>query len=198
VKRLFDAYAPRFDSELESLGYRAPQLLRQALAPHVAGKQLEILDLGCGTGLCGALFKGSARSLSGVDLSAQMLAKARARAIYDELFEADLLTVLRAAPARYELILAADVFTYLGELEDVFRAARQALRMDGLFAFTVEAHDGMGHTLRQSGRFAHSAEYLRRLARACALREVSVNEATLRSENGAPITGYVCVFAASD
>src|SRR5262249_16278963 len=84
AEHLVDAYAPTFDADLKTLGYRAPQLLREAVLAASGQGPLDILDLGCGTGLCGPLFKDMARTLTGVDLSARMLAKARARGVYDE------------------------------------------------------------------------------------------------------------------
>src|SRR3954464_8618690 len=60
VRRLFDQHAPEFDKALvERLDYRGPQLLLEAVQGHV-GQPLKlgsVLDLGCGTGLSGAVFR---------------------------------------------------------------------------------------------------------------------------------------------
>ena len=79
VKSLFDRFADSFEESLIHLEYRAPELVAGAMAQafgQPAG-DLEILDAGCGTGLCGPLLKPHARRLEGVDLSAGMLKRAR-------------------------------------------------------------------------------------------------------------------------
>ena len=149
VTKVFDTYAPRFDRHLlGNLDYQAPQLLRQAVATAIDGgrKKLEVLDLGCGTGLCGALFRDIAKHLTGVDLSAGMIQKARERGIYDELIVGDLSTPLRESNARYDLIIAADVFIYVGDLSQVFATCQIALQPGGLFAFSTECEGAWNRT----------------------------------------------------
>src|SRR5207302_1633468 len=104
-------------------------------------RDLDVLDLGCGTGLAGELFRPLSRRLDGVDLSPRMLAQAATRGVYDRLAAGDLLTHLGGTGDRYHLVLAADVFVYLGDLAPVFAAARLVLRAGGWLAFTVEASD---------------------------------------------------------
>src|ERR1700704_3569421 len=88
VRRLFDQHAPRFDqSLLQPLGSRGPQLLLEAITAvtRSAGRQprfAAMLDLGCGTGLAGAAFRGQVDRLTGVDLSAAMIDEARRKALY--------------------------------------------------------------------------------------------------------------------
>ena len=79
VEQTFDSFAGSFDSKLAKLPYRAPALVAGMLADSgvEASKSLDVLDAGCGTGLCGPLVAPYARRLVGVDLSAGMLAQAR-------------------------------------------------------------------------------------------------------------------------
>ncbi len=125
VVRLFDQYAKSFDEHLiKFLGYRAPQLIFQAVAraaPAPAGQGLAILDLGCGTGLCGQLFKPMAATLVGIDLSAAMIEKARERGIYDRLVVAEIVEAIGMLPERFDLVTASDVFCYLGDLSPVLQ-----------------------------------------------------------------------------
>ncbi|MEJ0072377.1 MAG: methyltransferase domain-containing protein [Pseudomonadota bacterium] len=105
VAALFDGYAARFENELVgNLHYRAPEILHALFAPHVAlGTKLDIVDLGCGTGLGGAAFRSLARRLDGIDLSPRMIEQARARAIYQDLTVGELVAGLLARdPARYD------------------------------------------------------------------------------------------------
>ncbi len=195
VAGLFDGYADNFDEELvTSLRYRGPELLRAALPDLVENRTLDILDLGCGTGLTGLAFRGTARTLTGVDLSARMLAKARARGIYDRLIHGDILEALEPAADVYDLIVAGDVFVYVGDLEAVFLATAKALRPGSRFAFLVEAGEATGFVLRASGRFAHALAYIRHTAAAAGFLELYCKKDVIRVESGEGIEGYVFVL----
>jgi predicted TPR repeat methyltransferase len=161
VEHTFDRFAETFDARLSELHYRAPEFLAEAIGAiyGAPGKTLEVLDAGCGTGLCGPLIAGYARRLVGVDLSGEMLAKARARGMYDELHKAELTAFLAAARGEYDMIISADTLCYFGELTGVSTAAYGALRSDGCLAFTVEALDDFaasGHRIEWHGRYAHA------------------------------------------
>jgi len=197
VESLFDGYAGHFDDHLlKVLNYRGPELLRQALAGEPAPSDLDILDLGCGTGLCGVFLRPWARTLTGVDLSGKMLAQARQRGIYDQLIQGDLLVPLTNADKAFDLIVAGDVFAYVGDLTAVIQAAAKALRPGGRLAFIVEAHEGEGLALRSSGRFAHAPAYLRQLAAAARLSEVSFASAVARTDRNQNIESLVVVLRA--
>src|SRR5690606_25849867 len=133
VAGLFDQYAEEFDAHLTGeLGYQTPQRLREPFDGLAGGATgLRVLDLGCGTGLSGLVFRDCAAHLAGVDLSPRMLDKARGRGIYDELHCADLVQALERPGPDWDLMLAADVFVYLGDLGAVLRAAARALRPGG-------------------------------------------------------------------
>lgn len=197
VEKLFDDYAASFDQHLvKNLKYRTPELLSQAVRRVIppGTHKLDTLDLGCGTGLSGEQFRDLARRLVGTDLSRGMIQKARARGIYDELIVGDLLDPLRAAQDAFDLVIAVDVFVYIGDLSDIFFACAQSLRANGLFAFSVEALDSGDYLLRKSGRYAHNADYLRRLARNAGMEELSFAQAELRRESEQPVMGYLSVM----
>ena len=194
IKALFDEYALRFDHHLlTELRYRVPhdllalvQQLWRTSAP-VPQPPLDILDLGCGTGLCGQLFQAYVRSLVGVDLSPNMIAMARkqhnpaGRPLYDTLYCDHLLPVLQQHDRRFDLILAADVFIYVGALDQVLPAASRALRPGGLLALSLERHDGPEDFILHH-RFAHNIAYIRHLAQSSHLAELLVQPATLRTD----------------
>jgi predicted TPR repeat methyltransferase len=195
VRHLFDSYAKQFDQNvLGMLDYRAPQLLRAALGDLAADRSLRVLDLGCGTGLCGPLFRDAAQTLIGVDLSPEMLAEARQRGVYDQLRHSDLTEFLASCEEQYDVVLAADVFVYFGSLAQVFAGAKRVLRPGGRFAFTVEAHEGASYVARASARFAHSLPYLRELAEQNGLAERNAQRATLRKESHTDLEGFVVVL----
>jgi predicted TPR repeat methyltransferase len=195
VTALFDRYAPIFDNHLtHGVNYQGPQLLRAAVVADQEAQGLDVMDLGCGTGLCGLAFRDLARTLTGVDLSANMLARARARGIYDHLVHGELIEVLRAASGAFDLILASDVFIYVGDLAPVFPAAATALRVGGRFVFVVEADDGTDFVLRPTRRYAHPPAYIRALARSGGFAERSTRRAFLRMQGGQAIEGDVYVL----
>jgi predicted TPR repeat methyltransferase len=199
VTRLFDDYAETFDAELvEKLQYRTPEALLGAVQAALAERRdLDVLDLGCGTGLCGPLFKPLSRTLAGVDLSPKMIAKARIRDVYDELEVGEVTAALLRREAALDLAIAADVFVYIGELMPVFAAAAKALRPRGLFAFSVEvakAEEGEGYALRSTGRYAHAKAYLAGLMHRCGFAPVSCEELCIRMDNGQPITGAIHIL----
>lgn len=195
VVSVFDHYADTFDRHLVgTLNYRAPGLIRNAIAAAGVTGPVDIVDLGCGTGLCGELLKPMARRMVGVDLSPRMIHQARERGIYDELFVEELAGFLAARFSQYELAAAADVLNYFGELESVLSAASQAMKQGGIFAFTLEKHDGAGYVLGTVRRFAHSIGYVRSLLELTGFEEVSAQQETLRTEGGRDVTGWVIVL----
>lgn len=198
VRTLFDGYAGGFDTALtQGLGYRAPELLLAAVqAARAPLKFGSVLDLGCGTGLGGAAFRPYCDWLAGVDLSPAMLAKARAKGLYNQLIEGDVLRCLAdeaAAQARYHLVLAADVFMYFDDLEAVLRATAQVLAPAALLAFSVETHDGDGVILHDTLRYAHGAAHARAALAAAGVAIVSLESASTRTEKGIAVPGLIVV-----
>lgn len=198
IQSLFDGYAGHFDQHLVSgLHYQVPAMLYGAVVEAVGAKEakLRILDLGCGTGMCGVQFRHMASHLVGVDLAPKMIAKSKERGVYDELLLGDISVPLRAPAAAYDLILAGDVFIYVGELAEVFRDCQRVLAPGGLFAFSVEAAGpGESLVLHSEQRYAHSPEYLRSLAREVGFEEVRMDEIVVRMNKGEPIKGYLAMF----
>src|SRR5690606_33739696 len=126
-------FSSSFDDQLRALEYRAPELLAAAVLGELpAGARLDVLDAGCGTGLCGPLLRSAAARLAGVDLSGGMVGKARERGIYDDLHVQELTAFMAASPASFDVIVSADTLVYFGALEAVAQAARQCLRGGGL------------------------------------------------------------------
>ena len=191
VEQLFDRYADDFDTHLVAqLGYRTPQLLAALLPP--GRRYAAALDLGCGTGLMAPLLQPVCDAIDGVDLSSQMLDKARALGLYRHLWHADVVAQLQAGPERYGLVLAADVFVYIGALEAVFAGVARVLLPGGEFVFSVEEADpGHGLQLRPSTRYAHSQGYLHELAAAHGFAVQQLDRQTLRHDQGRPITGLL-------
>lgn len=196
IQSLFDGYAPKFEASLTGhLNYRGPQLLLDALTRAGAPEMCDaVLDLGCGTGLAGDLFRPLCGQLTGVDLSGGMLAVARGKGVYDDLAEAEAMTYLRSArPASFDLILAADVFIYFHELMQIGAPVARVLRPGGHVAFSVETHDGEGVILRDTLRYAHSEKHVREAVAGGGLELLVCERASTRTEKGVPVPGLVVV-----
>ncbi len=192
VERLFDAYAGAFDQHLvQALRYDAPGVLTRRVAQQ-GQRFAQALDLGCGTGLCGPLLRPLAQRVVGVDLSVQMLEKAAAQRVYDELQQADAAEFLAASPENYDLVVAADVFIYVGALDGVFASLEQRMPAGGMFCFTVEESEGEELALRASLRYAHSEAGIRRLADAHGFRINAIERRPVREEQRQPIPGLFC------
>ena len=197
VRALFDRYADRFDADLVGkLGYTAPRLLRDAVVRVYGGAPggLRALDLGCGTGLMGVELRPFAAYLAGVDLSPRMVEKARARSLYDALSVGDIVDAMAASPQGWDLLVAADVLVYLGDLTPVFAAAAAALRPGGRFAATAERLEGAVFALGPARRYAHSAEHVRTAAAAAGLDVLLLEDCVPRREKQAPVPGLVFVL----
>lgn len=205
VRQTFGRFADGFDEILTRLGYRAPALVAAAVRAAVGEPAggLEVLDAGVGTGWCGPSLRPYARHLAGVDLSPEMLRKARerrveggadARPVYDELVEGELTAFLGARARAYDLIISADTLVYFGALAEVLQAAAAALRPGGCLLFTVErGSDDLagGFCLNPHGRYSHAEPYLRAALAAAGFAPPLIERAILRHENKLPVEGLV-------
>jgi predicted TPR repeat methyltransferase len=197
VKDLFDQYAPYYEKHLVTvLKYQAHILLEDTLADLLKEdfRNLSIVDLGCGTGLCGPLLKPHARKLIGIDIAPKMVAAARSKNVYDEVLEGDAVTLLHTMHD-INLIVAADVFGYIGDLTAVFQAACQALTQPGWFAFTIEQSQDDSFSLSKTTRFEHSKHYIHQLSELNHFRILVENEVELRIQRQIPVTGILYILS---
>lgn len=199
VSDLFDQYAGYYNQHVRNnLNYQTPQLLRQAIGKFINDQTAlqNVLDLGCGTGLCGIYFRDLAQFLIGVDLSSGMLAHAKSLGAYDGLCRCN---ILQAIPGQnqyvFDLILAADVFVYIGDLLPLFALLISALRIAGKIAFTVEELPSGEFKLLSTGRYAHSKEYIGQLAQQLGLKILVEDRIVLRQQEGEAISGLLYVLS---
>lgn len=199
VKLLFDQYASYYNQHVtKTLQYAVPQLLRQAIGKFITNttKQQYILDLGCGTGLCGIYFRDVARYLLGVDLSPTMLIEANKLGAYDALCCCNILELIPGLNRQcFEIVLAADVFVYIGDLDIIFSQLVSIIKADGLLLFTVEEQTANStYTLQATGRYAHAQEYISNLAKLYGFTIETNDPITPRMHNEQPIAGRLYVL----
>jgi len=208
ITQLFDQYADYYDEHLKTkLKYHAPGLLRNAVGRCLPSNPTvgRVLDLGCGTGLCGIYFRDMALDLIGVDLSPKMIEKARVLGAYEKLVVADFNDYLTQPDLEpFQLIIACDVLVYTGDLEMLFKNVNRVLLPGGRFAFTTEMLDSTDidsseknlsrYHLQPTGRFAHSSAYIHELAKGNQLSILSEENIILREQEGSAIRGQLWVL----
>ena len=195
TRGLFDRYATRFDTHLVgALKYRVPQMISRMILARFPDRNINVLDLGCGTGLLGAALGAIGGYFVGVDLSLPMLEEAKKHNVYSRLHNVNLLDALAATDAdEYEIIVAADVFIYVGALDAAIRDSFKVLKPGGWLFFSCESApvDGPDFVLRKSMRYAQTTGYVKRLLDAAGFAEPSIEDIDLRMEKEAVIPGYL-------
>lgn len=198
VQETFDNYAEKFDQHLTGkLEYQVPRLLGEAVKSFPSwndGRKLDVVDMGCGTGLMGVELRDISRHLVGIDLSPKMIDKARERAIYDELVVGDLLDYLAKLESNsFDLATSADVFVYIGNLAPIFEHCQRFLRPHGLLAFSVEAlsDESRDFELTVTGRYRQSRAYIGKLSQRFGFSEVRFAPICVRKEEGQSVNGYL-------
>ena len=209
VEKVFDEYAEEFDAHLQQvLKYEAPEKLVALVTGNATPppEKWNVLDLGCGTGLVGLAIAPFARHLVGVDLSSKMLEKAQARQLYHRLERSDLLTMMRSeAASSYDVIILADVFIYIGKVDEIIAEIRRLLSPGGVVAFSIETLDAslnegpsqsvqLDYQLRDTGRYAQSVAYMERLASAFGFTIKAMVGTPIRVEGGKPVNGYLALW----
>jgi len=196
VRQTFDGFAASFDGVLKKLDYKAPFLVQDALKNIIpTPENWHILDIGCGTGLSGALLRPFAKQLEGIDLSPKMLERAKARGVYDTLYEAELTAFLLDAKFKYDAITCVDTFCYFGDLTNAVNASVRVLKPKGWFVFTLEKFESDGSSqnfhLNFHGRYSHSESYVRQSLTNAGYQINRIDQAILRKECGEEVVGLV-------
>lgn len=198
IEELFDVFASDFDSVLKDLNYDSPNIIAQYLKGYLADKKnekLSFLDLGCGSGLCGKYLKKIFKKsrLVGVDISSQMLLKAKEKNVYDELVKNDITDCFCGDNLKFDVVVASDVFTYFGNLDSVFKKVDSLLCKKGVFAFTVSENNlnKKDYFLMPSSRFVHSIKYVENMLKKYDFSIIKNECKILRKEGDKDVMGRV-------
>lgn len=203
VQALFDQYAYNYDEHVKKqLKYQVPALIRENLSPFVVRKSTpwQVLDLGCGTGLCAPYLHDIADLLIGVDISPNMIEVAKQLGGYHKLYVENITHFLPKHSNQFDLIVAADVLCYFGDLTLLFGQCRQALKQNALFAFTLEKlmfpmKRNQPYRLMPSGRFTHSQEYIDNKCFEAHFKVDVVKEIILRYQEDEPVVGFLYIVS---
>jgi predicted TPR repeat methyltransferase len=191
---LFDRLAQGYDATLAALGNRGPQMLAQVLDRLALPKtrRLEVLDAGCGTGLCAPLLRPYARTLHGVDLSPGMLTQAHKKRLYNRLTCSDLASIGTLPAGPFDLIASSDVLVYFGDITQVLANLAAILRPGGWLILTLELTESpSGWLLHPSGRHKHDPDYLKSALQAAGFTAPKIRiDGDLRYELGQPVAAF--------
>ena len=199
VKNLFDDYAERFDDSLvKQLQYKLPFLIKELILKldPPRNKFERVIDLGCGTGLTGKELRDISNNLTGIDISSNMVNKARKLDVYDRLIEGDVVDILSSSKEKYDLFIALDVFIYIGELTKIFKTVRQCCNKNALFIFSIETQEEDGYSLLKSARYSHSEGYILKTA-SDGFKLIKSQEVNLRKQKESWIKGKIFFLQAS-
>lgn len=198
VENLFDVFAPDFDKVLAELGYDSPKNIAHCLGTFLkekSDKKLKILDLGCGSGLCGKEIRKNIKEcrLVGVDISANMLQEAKLKNVYDKLIKSNITDCFKIIKSKFDVVAASDVFTYFGRLNLLFSSIADSLKKGGVFVFTVSLNkqNDKDFFLMPSSRFVHSAEYVEKTLADSGFFIVKNEEKILRKEGEKDVVGRI-------
>ncbi len=200
VLQIFRDFSSHYDTKMrDNLSYQAPERLQELIRAAIGDARcLEILDIGCGTGLAGVGLKERAASLVGIDLSPEMIEHARERGIYDQLEVAEITEWLDQTESQFDLIVACDCLVYFGDLQPVAVLAARRLKPGGCFAFTTERGEKFPFHLTDSGRYTHHPDHVRAIAASAGLTIVRLEEGFLRTERGVEVTGLLALLRKSN
>jgi predicted TPR repeat methyltransferase len=196
VRNLFDEYADRFDSHLVGvLKYRLPLVVADKIRARFPDAKLNLLDLGCGSGLLGRALGKINGYFVGVDLSEKMLQKAAEIGTYSRLHVAEIVDALTATDAsEYEVIAANEVINYVANPEPFIQQSFRVLRPNGVLYFSCEQAgvDEPDVVLRaDSQRYAHRDDYITALCEKHGFVGVEIEKQALRTDHEKPVYGYL-------
>ncbi len=185
----YNTFADSYNDKMKELNCQVPSLIQSKL-PHSC--DLDILELGCGTGSCGIFLKPLAKKLIGVDISQKMLEKARITNFYTQLKQKEILDFFDSSSDLFNLIIAADVLCYIGDLKLLFQDVFSHLKRGGIFIFTVETQTNIHHfEITPFGRYVHQKEYIEKLLTTEGLCTQSTECVFLRKEGSTNARGYL-------
>jgi predicted TPR repeat methyltransferase len=196
IQHIYKNFAASYESIMrDALGYVGPERIQDAITAALGDRtSLAILDLGCGSGLAGAIVKERAAELVGIDLSPEMVELARARKIYDRLEVAEITAWLDQGETQFDLVISCDCLIYFGDLGQIVTAAARRLKPGGYFAISMERGNRYPYHLTDTGRYTHHPDHVREVTANAGLSLTQMNESFLRMEYGDQVMGLYAIL----
>ena len=196
IQHIYRNFAASYETRMRTdLKYVGPERLEDAVNAVIGTRGgMTILDLGCGSGLGGMLWRPRATELTGIDLSPEMIELARARGIYDRLEVAEISQWLDSGETEFDMIVSSDCLIYFGDLSVIVAAAARRLKPGGIFAMSMERGNNAPFQLTDTGRYIHHPEHVRDAAAKAGLTVAQMNESFLRMEYGDEVMGLYAVL----
>ncbi len=137
VTAYYDAWAERYDADLDDWTYRAPQVVAGVMLEHTPDAMV-VLDAGCGTGMVGGALRsgGFVGELHGIDLSEASLVVAHESGRYTTLASANLQEPLPFADDSFDALTCVGVMTYVPDVEACWREFCRVVRPGGVVVVT--------------------------------------------------------------
>lgn len=195
MEQHFDEYASAFDQHLvRGLHYTLPKDVADMIRAWHPDNKVDVLDLGCGTGLLGACLGPMEGVMVGVELSTAMIQQAHRHGVYHKFHQVNLVDALQATPQNeYHVIAALDVLIYIGPLDALVTDAMRILVPGGRFVFSCETDSNGANNfkLQNTLRFTHSRKYVERVLKKAGFVDVDIEKRTIRQGTGGPVAGLL-------
>lgn len=197
AKQLYDLFAKTYDltmEKLEAQGLLTVLSYINQLPDNTLG---DVLDLACGTGMFSVGLNKQFISLTGVDISAEMLKYAKQKEKYTSLIEQDVLTYLETTDKHYDLICAVELSGYVADIERLIKQVKNHLKATGRFVLTIENTATDKVYLSEQGRYLYRPDYIQNILKQNGFQSIDKQEIQLRKEGTGNQTVIGTVFYAT-
>jgi len=116
--------------------------LNKYIRPYIKN-DLEVLDIGVGTGQTSKIFIDQGLSVIGVDISEKMLTEAQSKFKFKKLVKYDieqgLINIF--SKEKFDIIVAIGIFEFIKNIKKVLNEMKWLLKRDGIISFTYEVYE---------------------------------------------------------
>ncbi len=149
----YEDWAETYDEEITENDYAQPRRCAAALAQYSSSREINVLDIGCGSGLSGmALSDSGFKNIDGCDFSPAMLEKAMNTDVYQKLFLADINQELHIEAETYDAVSAVGVLAFAHIRTEALRQMLRTIKSEGLLVIGLNEHywegDSVGEKIR--------------------------------------------------
>lgn len=141
TQNFYSDWATTYDIEIIENGYASPKRCADALAQFISNKSLNVLDIGCGTGLSGKVLTDAGFTrIDGCDINSDMLEIAKTRNIYQHIWQSEIDHPFPFEIGKYDAITAVGVIGSGAAPLSLFHQTIEKLDSNGLFVFSFNDH----------------------------------------------------------